>query len=186
MSMRNLTLSLGFLSFALAAGCSSSNGSGAYAMGASSAGGSGSGTAPSIHITSPKSGDTVSSGTDPDFPDKNVEFSVTNFKLMPPASGATACPAGTCGHVHLYVHTAGGDKTECNDPAQPYNAAGAASPIAAGFDYCKTIPGSRTILLELHNDDHSPVNGADGQVVSDSVSITVAGGGDAGTDAGTK
>jgi hypothetical protein len=80
------------------------------------------------------------------------------------------------------------DGTACNDVANkaPYNNAGATSPINAGLDYCAKVEGAHTISLEIHNDDHSPVKGADGKVISDSIKITAlpeASATDAGADA---
>ena len=170
-------------------GGASGSGGGTSAGGSStSSGGAGAAAdagTPAIHITAPQTGGTVSAATDPTFPDLPVSFTVENFTLKDP--GSDACPVGKCGHVHLYVNAPGAPKTQCNDiedtPHLPYNSAGSASPLNAGLDYCPTVPGARVITLELHNNDHSPVESG-GSVVADSVTITVeagdAGSGDAG------
>jgi hypothetical protein len=108
----------------------------------------------------------VDASGDPDVP---VAFAVTGFTLKDP--GMCAGAAG-CGHVHVLV-----DGTGCNDVGShsPYNAAGAASPINAGLDYCPSIGGMHTIKLELHNDDHSAFKDATGATISDSVTITAIG-----------
>jgi hypothetical protein len=62
----------------------------------------------------------------------------------------------------------------------PYNAAGAASPIDAGLDYCRHIAGSHKVTVELHNDDHSAVKDSSGKTISDSITIMAVEDGDAG------
>jgi len=153
-----------------AAGSAGKAGSaGAAGSAGSSAGDAGDAGLPGIKIDKPKTGDVVGPGTDaPDYPDVPVSFTVTNFTLKAPQSAN--CTGDNCGHVHLIV-----DNASCNDPATPtlYNAAGFMSPINAGLDYCKGgVAGSHTIILELHRNDHTPVKGADGKVISDSVQIT--------------
>ena len=94
------------------------------------------------------------------------------------------CPTGdnACGHVHVLVDADVGDGKQCNSVGAPYNEAfpdpteDAAGPHA-GLDYCKTgVTGNHLITVELHHENHSPVNGSDGKVVSDSVHIKVPGG----------
>ena len=98
---------------------------------------------------------------------------------------AHACNgAKNCGHIHILV-----DGTKCNDPgdatttpptvAQPYNGAiySLTSPATAGLDYCEsgggTIAGPHTIVLELHDENHAPINDpVTGTVISASVAIT--------------
>lgn len=155
-----------------AAGAAGSAGSagkaGAAGSAGSSAGDAGDAGLPTITIDKPKTGDVVGPGTDaPDYPDVPVSFTVTNFTLKAPQS---ANCMGNCGHVHLIV-----DNASCNDPATPtlYNNAGFMSPINAGLDYCKGgVAGPHKIILELHYNDHTPVKGADGKVISDSVDVT--------------
>lgn len=130
--------------------CSSSNGSTA-----------GDGGVPSIAITSPASGVSVSTTTSTDVP---VVFTVTNFALM--AAGTCGAVNDNCGHVHLLV-----DGTACNAGAA-YNSSfpltGAASSPAtatAQLSKCPTATGNHTLKLELHRDDHSAVsNGASATV----------------------
>jgi hypothetical protein len=125
----------------------------------------------------------------------DVEGAVTtlNFRVGPKGSGAD-------GQVYIIV-----DGTQCNDHTalgalKPYNTVVPADEdgglmddksFAAGIDYCNGAPanitGKHTIIAELHKDDGSPVLGADGGTVSDSVSISVSlasdeGGAEAGGD----
>ena len=130
--------------------CSSSNGSTA-----------GDGGIPSIAITSPASGDSVSTTTSTDVP---VVFTVTNFELM--AAGTCGAVNDNCGHVHVLV-----DGTACN-AGGAYNSAfpvtgGAGSPATATaqLSKCPAATGTHTLKLELHRDDHSAVsNGASATV----------------------
>jgi hypothetical protein len=136
----------------------------------SSGGGGGhlSGTPPTIAITSPTAGTTVmvtKTGSEEDIP---VDFTMTNFTLKNAGScGSTA----NCGHVHVLIDGA----NSCGGP--PYNNAEySGSPTKAIVSQCSTVNGAHTISLELHFDDHSPVNGPDGKVIASSVQVTVQGG----------
>ncbi len=119
-------------------------------------------TGPSVTITSPMAGASVSLGTTNTVP---VAFSVTNFTMMAPGScGATM----NCGHVHLQV-----DGAACNSGGSPYNAISASSPLSANFAICPMANriGSHRITVQLRNDDHSAVL-AGGSPVDSSVMIT--------------
>lgn len=149
-----------------------------------------------IHISSPTEGQTFAIADLDDGTDLPIAFTVDNFTLKPPG---TCAGATNCGHIHVVVDPDVGDGKTCNGPGAPYNeyfpetADAAPGSTSAGLDYCPAIPGTHKIVLELHNDDHSPFKiGAN--VVSASVGITVsaddggteggAEGGDAATDAG--
>jgi hypothetical protein len=131
--------------------------------------------------------------TDPTFPDLPVSFTLQNFTLETKAQqGFAVCAKGSCGHVHMYAHEPGKDKGQCNDVPDGlgslYNAAAFGTKAGdtsatqdMGLDYCPTIPGTRVLLLELHNDDHSPVTDSSGAVISATVTISVVGG-DGGTE----
>jgi hypothetical protein len=125
----------------------------------------------SIQITAPANGASVDVSGSADVP---VSLEITGFELKDPGrpDTGTNCPKGTCGHVHMLV-----DGTKCNDSGKPYNeAAVALTGNTIGLDYCPSINGPHTITAELHNDDHSPVLGADGKVItSNAVSITATG-----------
>jgi hypothetical protein len=138
---------------ALLAACSSSS-----AVGTTSTGDSGTSTAttPTITITAPADNGTLTLSSTKT---GDIAYATTDFTLMAPGS----CPADVagqppCGHVHVLI-----DGTACNDTASgaPYNIASNGSPAAANFALCPTADGPHTIVLELHNDDHSPyqVNG---------------------------
>ncbi|HEX4474561.1 MAG TPA: hypothetical protein VH142_05765 [Polyangiaceae bacterium] len=154
--------------------------------------------APTITWTLPANNAVVAA--DDNDPDVNVSFTVTNFTLKDPGrTDGSACPKGTCGHIHILVDDGDGNFTACNSPVDetdpskgklPYNAAGVSETgNTIGLDYCPSITGKHDVKGEIHNDDHSAVLGADGKVItSNVVTFTVpagdAGTGDAGKDSG--
>jgi len=72
------------------------------------------------------------------------------------------------GHIHVLV-----DGAACTPEGGFYdNADTTASPATAFLSTCPAVKGAHTITLELHNNDHSPVNNAAGAVISAQVSIT--------------
>jgi hypothetical protein len=157
---------------AASAACSSGSSGNGPGTGSSSGGGSGSGgtgTLPTIAITSPMAGSvmvTPSASGEDDIP---VAFTLTNFTLKPP--GGCGSVSDTCGHIHVVIDSA----MSCGGP--PYNNDDeTGSPATAIVSKCSTINGAHTISLELHADDHSPVNDANGMVISSSVQVTVQGG----------
>jgi len=124
-------------------------------------GGGGTGPAPtagtpSINISGPEWGATITIAADNLVP---VTFAVSNFTLKTPGTCA-GDPA--CGHVHLLI-----DGTACNDTVamKPYNNTGWASPINANFGLCAMPEGQHEVRLELHHDDHSPVKDAGGATI---------------------
>jgi len=127
--------------------------------------GPGAGANPTIAITSPANNGTLTLAADKT---GDIAFTTTNFTLKAPGSCAGAA---LCGHVHVLV-----DGTACNDTASaaPYNIAANASPAAANFSFCPTADGAHTIVLELHNDDHTPFQ-INGQTVSATIAITTSG-----------
>jgi hypothetical protein len=118
---------------------------------------------PSISISAPSNGATVTAGTDAD---KSVPltFAVVDFTLKAPG---TCAGAANCGHIHVLVDGAG-----CTPAGQPYDNAATSSPAVAKLASCPKVAGSHTASLELHNDDHSPVNGATGSVIAAQVTFT--------------
>jgi hypothetical protein len=119
---------------------------------------------PTIAISSPNAGATVPLGTDA-MKSVSVSFSTTGFTLMAP--GATNCPTGTCGHVHLFI-----DGSGCTPAGAPYNNDGVTSPVSAYFIACQTPTGSHTVSVELHNNDHTPVTDSSGKTIAGSVTFT--------------
>lgn len=118
---------------------------------------------PCIAIVSPTFGSTVALDGDAD-ESVSFDYVVTNFGVKAPGS----CSGDAdCGHVHLLI-----DDAACNDTGAPYNNAGAASPTAAKFAKCATATGDHEVSVELHNDDHSPVDNTAGNVISASVVVT--------------
>ena len=157
-------------------GGSSTGGKGGSGTGGSSVvDGGNDGGLPTLSITSPKDNGDVTSTTVP------IVMDIKNFALMPPGSGATKCPAGSCGHVHLNV-----DLNACNASGAPYNAAGASTTIPIDLSLCPaaTIPGAHIVDATLHNNDHSAVK-VGGNTVGMSITINYVAG-DAGADSGTK
>jgi hypothetical protein len=109
---------------------------------------------------------TMGTGGDEDIP---VAFALTNFTLKPP--GACGSVSSSCGHIHVLIDGA----MSCGGP--PYNNDDeTGSPATAIVSKCGTVNGPHTITLELHADDHSSVDGADGTVIASSVQVTVQGG----------
>lgn len=159
--------SIGVLATLFACGSSSTNsGDGG---GGSSGGGddSGSGGLPTVSISSPAMGDMVTLMPPTDA--VPIAFSVTNFTLMAPGSCGTMA---NCGHLHVLV-----DGPACTPDGAPYdNAATGPSPTSAILSTCPMANGSHTVTLEVHHDDHSPFNGANGMVISASVTFTASGG----------
>jgi hypothetical protein len=151
---------------AVLAACSSSS----AAPGSTAGGDSGSGgSTPTIAITAPANNGTLTLSSTKT---GDITFTTTDFTLMAPGT----CPADVagqppCGHVHVLI-----DGATCNDTASgsPYNVAANASPAVANFGFCTTADGPHTIVLELHNDDHSPFQ-VNGQTVSATISITTSG-----------
>lgn len=160
------------------------------ACSSSSSGGGSSGT-PSVTITSPASGTSVVLDFGNGMTDVNGTVATQNFKVGAKGSGAD-------GQVYIIV-----DGSQCNDHTalgalKAYNTVvpsdDDAGPMddksfAAGIDYCNGAPanitGKHTIIAELHKDDGSPVLGAGGKTVSDSITITVSlAPDDGGTEAG--
>jgi plastocyanin len=128
------------------------------------------GVFPTVKLTTPAAGATAA--YDADHTDLDVAFTVAGLTLMDPGKCGTTA---NCGHVELFI-----DGPICNDKSDPtmphpYNHADSSSPTTAGLDYCPTFPmvdGAHTLKAELHKDDLSPILGADGKVISDSVSFT--------------
>jgi hypothetical protein len=160
----------------LAAGCSSSSSPASGTTEDGGGGGTEAGGSPTISITSPAPGATVTVTKVTGPPAQEVvpvSFTVTNFTLMAPGT----CPGGatntSCGHVHLLI-----DGTTCTPTGAPYNNAAtvAGTPVNAILSSCPTINGPHTVTLELHKDDHSPLDGPSGAVISAQVMITATGG----------
>jgi hypothetical protein len=125
--------------------------------------------APGVTIISPDAGATVTLGAFPDYA-LSVDFTLQNFTLMTPGSCPTASQ-GNCGSIFLLI-----DGSSCNARTggvdQGYNDLVLASPGIAKFGQCRTPTGAHTVLLELHNDDQSPLKDASGATLSASVSVT--------------
>jgi len=155
------------------AGTAGKGGAGGAAGSAGAAGAAGTpsvdggfdGGAPSVKITSPAEGAMFTTTKIP------VSFEVANFTLMPPGSGFTKCPKGTCGHVHINV-----DGNDCNVNATTalYNVAGNTSPLDVDLTLCKGgASGAHSIVASLHNDDHTAVVVGGTDVQSDPVDVKV-------------
>jgi|GEM_PF-1483183 len=152
-------------------GSSSGSGSGSGSSSGGTDGGSDGGGTPSIAITSPMDMAMVTAqasdaGTDKIVP---VDFTLTNFTLVPPGTASCSNTSDNCGHIHLLIDSA----TACGAP--PYNNA-----ITSGTEgdaivsKCTTPNGMHTIILELHHNDHTPVK-VNGTTVSAKVQVTVSG-----------
>jgi hypothetical protein len=170
--MTALALKLSAFALAMgsvAMGCSSSNGSAPDGGGGTGEGG---GTLPTISISSPTAGSTVTVMTTTGSPAQKVvpiTFATTLTLMAPGACGSVST---TCGHVHLLI-----DGTACTPSGQPYNnAATSAGPVNAILSSCPMVNGMHTVTLELHADDHSPIKDASGATISAQVAFTATGG----------
>jgi hypothetical protein len=154
-------------------GSSGSSGSSSGSSGSSS-GGLPTGT-PSITITSPMAGASVAVTPPTDY--VLIGFTVTNFELE--AAGtcmAMGVPATSdnCGHIHVLV-----DGNDCTPDGAPYNNATGAPPVTsvqAILSECPMVNGSHTAQLQLHHDDHSPIDNDAGVNIAASVTFTATGG----------
>jgi hypothetical protein len=144
----------------------------------SDGGDTGDGT-PGITITSPTDHSTVGVHGVEGGPEEvvTVDFTLTNFTMAAPGSGACSKTSNNCGHIHLFIDpNPDGGLSVCDSPDIPYNAVIASdSPCDAVFSSCPAIDGLHIIILELHHDDHTPVL-VGGVTVSASVTVTVTGG----------
>jgi hypothetical protein len=162
-------------------GGASSENDGSSSSGSSSGGPGGDADAgtPGIEITSPANHSTVGIHGVDSGPDEvvTVDFTLMNFTLALPGSGECSKTSNNCGHIHLFVDpNPDGGLSACDSPDLPYNAVVAVdSPCDAIISSCPAIDGMHTILLELHHDDHTPVQ-VDGLTISSSVVVTVTGG----------
>ncbi len=117
----------------------------------------------SIHISSPQAGASVALGTDVD-KSVIVAYTLTGFTVMALGScGSTAA----CGHVHIFI-----DGTACGAPYN--NTSYSQTSGTAKFALCASgnQTGSHLLSVELHDDQHNPVNDLSGNQIKDSVSIT--------------
>jgi hypothetical protein len=155
---------------------SSSGSSSGGSSGSSSGSGGEAGMEPSISITSPTNGSTVTPmGA---MSTVAVAFTTMNFTLADPTmSGACDPTSDNCGHVHVLV-----DGMACTPDGSPYDNAATASPAQAILSTCPMVNGMHKITLELHHNDHSPIQ-VGGMTIQNSVMVTAgSGGGDAGSD----
>ena len=130
------------------------------------------GPEPTITITEPADGATVTITDDPDVP---VGFSVKHFVLKDPGmcGGASGC-----GHVHVNV-----DGHKCDDhengEVHSYTEESSTSPVGAGLDYCTDavmgVPAARTYVFVagLYDDDEAAVLDSSGKAVTDSIHVDV-------------
>ena len=138
---------------------------------------------PSLEITSPGEGDTVSAG------DLTVEVDVSGFEVVDQLIGITpACPNSTAcpnepgkGHVHYYLLDPDGAV-----PTTPGQAAitdvGTYHPVATtSFTLSDVGPGTYKVAAQLVNNDHTPLSPA----VVDEIEVKVTGSGGAGGAAST-
>jgi hypothetical protein len=139
------------------------------------------GSAPTIWITSPAAGATVSVVQPPESPAwiASVGFSVTNFTIWAPGT----CPGGAantrCGYVVAEV-----DGTACNQMGETFNSLGTTAGCIDGnpsggvyvnLADCSSVDGPHTVTLELHADDGSPIVGPNGAIVSARVTFKATG-----------
>lgn len=172
-------------------GGSSSGGAGGSGSGSGSGSGGDSGTAlPTITITSPTSGQTgvqvtkatsTTGGSGITVGDDivSIAFQTTNFTLMAP-NGCGRVDAN-CGHIHVFVdYDVDAGTSPCGDNGAPYNAQWwTTAPAEADLTSCANsdaIDGMHTVRLELHSDQHAPIDDENGNVIEATVSFTTTGG----------
>jgi hypothetical protein len=157
----------------------SSSGSGSGGSSGSSSGSSGSSSGglptgtPTIAITSPTAGASVAVTPPTDF--VSIGFTATNFQF----AAAGTCPADlvntdNCGHIHVLV-----DGNDCTPDGSPYNNATGAPPVTsvnAILSECPMVDGSHTAQLQLHHDNHTPIDNDAGVNIAASVQFTATGG----------
>jgi hypothetical protein len=176
-------------------GSSSSGGGSGSSSGSSSGSGSGSssgtssGGLPTITITTPTNGGTVTVVKQPvtGEVDAPFDFTTTNFTGKP--AGGCGSVTNNCGHIHIFVDPSeDGGVSPCTPAGSPYNNAcplleadGGISPFSpcnAIMSNCSNtdpINGSHTLRVELHSDMHAPIVGTDGGVIFDAIQFTAAG-----------
>jgi plastocyanin len=122
--------------------------------------------APSVTITSPTAGSTVTGGT------IAVSIATKNFKIVD-KQGQASVPGE--GHVHYYLDVS----PIPSDPAKPAIPADAnavwAHISAPSYTFTNVSPGMHTVTVQLANNDHTPAI----PLATDSVMVTVAGQGTA-------
>jgi len=151
-------------------GSSSGGGSG------SSSGGGEAGVEPSIMITSPTNGATVTPMGAMSTVD--VQFTADNFTFFMPMAAGCSTSSDNCGHIYVLV-----DGSACTPSGSPYdNDDATGSPATAILSTCPMVNGKHKITLELHHNDHTPIQ-VGGMTLQASVMVTAgSGGGDAGSD----
>jgi hypothetical protein len=108
----------------------------------------------------------------------DVQFTADNFTFFMPMAAGCSATSDNCGHIHVLV-----DGSACTPSGSPYdNADATGSPAQAILSTCPMVNGKHKITLELHHNDHSPIQ-VGGMTLSSSVMVTAgSGGGDAGSD----
>jgi hypothetical protein len=138
----------------------------ALALTLAACGGSSSRPDPTIAITSPAASATVAMANNAD-KTVTLTYALTNFTVM--LVGQCSGVAGLCGHIHVLI-----DGTTCNDlNGDGYNNSSYSSSQAlAKFALCPMPAASHTVELQLHDDQHHPVNNNAGSQVKASVTFT--------------
>jgi hypothetical protein len=119
--------------------------------------------APSIMVTSPANGATVSAGN------VTVTAVVTNFNVVDKQGEAKVAGQG---HVHFYMDVSP-LPSNASAPAIPPGvpASNWAHVSGTTYTFSNVTPGQHTFAVQLANNDHTPVF----PIVTDSVTVTVAG-----------
>jgi hypothetical protein len=105
------------------------------------------------------------------------------------AAGDCGSVSNSCGHVHIFVDPSeDGGTSPCTPMNSPYNNASPLAPADGGvpmfspmnaiMSNCANtdpINGQHTLRIELHSDQHAPINGPDGGVLFDQIQFTATG-----------
>jgi len=106
---------------------------------------------PTITITSPITGATVTTAADADR-SVQIAFDATGLTLKPP--GTCLASDDSCGH--LVVLVTGEDGADCNGADTGFNSVAWASPARANLADCPAALGAHTVTLRVAQDDREP------------------------------
>lgn len=158
----------------------------------SSSGGEAGGPLPTITISSPtelgtatvtkassSAGTTDTSGITAGDDVVAITLNLANFTLKDP--GSCGSESNNCGHLHVFVDYDPEDGgTPCGEPGAAYNAQAWTNPAYADLTTCANsdpINGPHTVRVELHQDDHAPIEDpTTGEVIQATVTFSATGG----------
>lgn len=120
--------------------------------------------APTLAITSPTDGATVTTAADGA---RSVLIDFTTEGVTLEAPGTCLATDSPCGHVRVTV-----DGDACNAAGDAFNSVAVASPAQAGLARCAAATGAHTIRLALAQDDGAPWLDGGGSEIAASLTVT--------------